>query len=304
MSIDRTLILKGPAKILFESAPIFSEGDIQVDFITDHFDVETSAFGMLDRRVNARRIEVSLTPKMWDNLTVLYPYATSAIGDVVFGATDKPLVITPISGAPLTLVNAAITQLPSITLSHGKPLLRAMKFTALCANSGDPATASNWFSFGTPATAVALTGFDLTKVFNARYSLAWNSVTYQSEGGYDIDFNLGLAPDAVDGEGVVNYRITALGAAVKFVPTGKTEAAFGTLLGWTKAPGEAPTKGDAVITGGTSGAPIVSIDNCQVIAGAGRYGPSTGRLGEVTLGSVRTIDVGALTALWTFTAAA
>lgn len=303
MSIDRTLILKGPAKILFDSAPIFSEGDIQVDFITDHFEVETSAFGRVDRRVQSRRIEVSLVPKMWSDLTVLFPYATSQVGDMIFGGTDKPLVITPINGAPLTLANAAVTQLPSITLSHGKPILRAMKFTALCANSADPATAANWFSFGTAATGVALTGFDLTKVYNARYSLSWNSVTYQSEGGYDIDFNLGLAPDMVDGEGVVNYRITDLGATVKFIPTGKTEANFATLLGWAKSPGEAPAKSNAVITAGVTGAPIVTIANCQVVAGVGRYGPATGRLGEITLGSVRTVSSGALAALWTFSTA-
>lgn len=304
MSIDRTLILKGPAKLTHNSATIFSEGDIAVDFITDYFDINVSAFGRVGRRVQSRRIEVTLTPKMWTDLTKLFPYATSQIGTAIFGGTDLPIVITPSAGAPLTLANAAVTQLPGITLSHGKPVLRPMKFTALCANSGDPATAANWFSFGTPATGVALTGFDLTKVYNARYSCAWNSVTYQSEEGYAIDFNLGLAPDVVDGEGIVNYRITELDATLKFMPTGKTEAAYATLLGWNKAPGAAPTLSDAVITGDTTGAPIVTLANAQVSEGGTRYGAAINRHGEVTLQSVRSITSGALTALWTFSAAA
>lgn len=306
MSIDRTTILKGPCKLTHNSAIIFSEGDVKVDFITDYFDVNTSAFARLGKRVQSRRIEVTLTPKMWQDLTKLFPYATALIGSTIFGATDLPLVITPAYGAPLTLANAAVTVMPAITCSHGKPLLRgSMKFTALCANSGDPATAANWFAWGTPASAVALTGFDLTKVFNTRYSLGWNSGTYQSEGGYDIDFSLELAPDMVDGEGVVNYRITALNALLKFIPTGKTEADFATLLGWdTKAPGMQPALSDAVITGAASGSPIITIKNCQLDQGAANYGAAVGRLGEVQLSSIRTVTAGALDALWTFAAAA
>lgn len=300
MSIDRTTIIKGPAKITFDSGTFFSEDDIRVDFITDYFDVQTSAFGSLGSRVSQRRIEVTFTPKMWDTLTKLFPYATAQIGDVVFGGTDKPLVITPSNGAPLTLANAAVTQLPGITLSHGKPILRAMKFTALCANNSDASVAANWFSWGTPASAVALTGFDLTKVPNTRYSLARNSVTYQSEDGFMIDFSLGLAPDVVDGEGTVNFRITSLQASLKFTPTGKTEANYATLLGWDGiAPGKDPAAYNSVITGAASG-PVVTIANTMVVGGGANYGPDKNRAGEVELTSVRTVSSGALTALWTF----
>jgi hypothetical protein len=304
MSIDRTTILKSPGKITFDSAEIFSEGAISVALITEYFAVNTSAFGSVGRRVQTRRIEVSIVPKMWSDLTKLLPYATSAIGSAIFGATDKPLVITPINGAPLTLANAAVTQLPGITLSHGKPILRAMKFTALCANSGNPATTANWFAFGTPATGVALTGFDLTKVYNTRYSLAWNAVTYRSEEGFNIDFNLGLAPDVVDGEGLVNYRITELDASLKFMPTGKTEAEYATLLGWDKAPGAQPTQSDAVITGEGSGSPIVTLNQAQVLGGGAEYDAATNRTGEVELGTTREVTAGALAALWVFNAAA
>jgi hypothetical protein len=302
MSIDRTLILKGPAKLVHDTATIFSEDDVSVAFITDYFAVNTSAFGVVGQRVQSRRIEVTCTPKMWSDLTKLYPYATSAIGSAIFGATDKPLVITPVNGAPLTLANAAITQLPGITLSHGKPMLRPLKFTALCANSANPATPASWFSFGTAATGVALTGFDLTKVYNTRYSLLWNTVTYRSEEGFAVDFNLGLAPDVIDGEGVVNYRITDLGAAIKFVPTANTEAEFATLLGWNKAPGASPAFSNAVITGEGTGSPIITIANALVAQGNSRYGPSVGRHGEIELQAVRSITAGALDALWTFAA--
>lgn len=304
MAIDRTLILKGPCKLTHNSATIFSEGDVLVAFVTDYFDVMVAAFGRIGRRVKSRRIEVSLVPKMWSDLTVLFPYATALHGSGIFGASDLPLVITPSAGAPLTLANAAVTQMPSLVCAHDKPLLGAMKFTALCANSGDPATAANWFSFGTPATGVALATFDPTKVYNTRYSLSWNSVTYRSEEGFAVDFNLGLAPDVVDGEGVVNYRITELDAALKFVPSAKTEAQYATLLGWAIAPGGQPTQSNAVISGEASGSPVVTLVNAQVMQGGAMYAADKNRLGQVELATSRTITSGALNALWTFTATA
>lgn len=303
MSIDRTLILKGPCKLTHNSATIFSEGDVTVNFITDYFTVQTSAFGPVGRRVSARRAEVGLVPKMWTDLTKLFPYAAAAIGSMIFGATDLPLVITPSYGAPLTLANAAVTQMPGITAAHNKPLLRDMRFTALCANGADPATAANWFAFGSAASGVALTGFDGTKVYNTRYSLGWNGGTYRSEEGFTVDFNLGLTPDVVDGEGLVNYRISELDATLRFTPTAKTEANYATLLGWDgKAPGAQPTLSDAVITGEGTGSPIITLANVQVMSGGTMYAPDKNRLGQVELASVRTITSGALNALWTFTA--
>jgi len=304
MAIDRTLILKGPCKVVHNAATIFSEDDVVVNFLTESFDVATSAFGSLGRRVQSRRIEVQFTPKMWSDLTKLYPYAAALIGSTIFGATDLPMVITPSNGAPLTLANVALTAMPGITFAHGKPLLRPLTFTGLCANSADPATQASWFAFGTPATGVALTGFDLTKVYNSRYSLAHNSVTYRSEEGFALDFALGLAPDVVDGEGIVNYRVTALDASLKFKPTDKTEALFAALLGWNKAPGDAQFSGSTVITGETTGAPIVTLANMQVVGnGSANYGAAMNRTGEIELASVRTLTGGALNALWVFTAA-
>jgi hypothetical protein len=304
MSIDRTVIIKGPAKIVHDTATYFSEADITVNWITEYFDVATSAFGRLGRRVQSRRIEVTFIPKVWDNLTKMFPYASAQIGDPIFGATDKTLVITPRNGAPLTLSNAAVSQLPGITLSAGKALLREMKFTALCAKDSDPSDASKWFAFGTAASNAALTGFDRSKVYNSRYSLAWNSGTFRAEEGFDLDFTLGLQPDNVDGEGIVNYRISELEVSLKFKPVGGTEEIFAGLLGWDGVDtGGDPATDDAVLTGEASGAPIITLAGMQVQTGAAGYGSVLNRFGEVELMSVRQIDSDLLGALWTFEAA-
>src|SRR4051812_38293438 len=103
MSIDRTTLLRGPGKAVWNTTTLFSEVTILAQLITEYFDVPTSAFGRLGRRVKSKRIEVTLTPKMWTDLTIIFPYATANIGDQIFGATDLPLVITPRNGAPLTI---------------------------------------------------------------------------------------------------------------------------------------------------------------------------------------------------------
>ena len=298
MSVDRTLIIKGPAKIVHDSATIFSIDDIRVRWITEYFDVQSSAFGRLKRRVKTRRIEVDVTPFSWADLTKLLPYATKQIGDTLFGATDKALVITPRNGAPLTLANAMVTQLPGIVLSVDKPILRPMKFTGLCANNTDPSVEANWFALAASAADVALTGLGAIPP-NCLYSMAYKSVTERSEEGFAIDINLGLTPDVVDGDGIVNYRVKELEASLKFKPSPKTEAAYATLLGWSgKGIGADPTAGDAVITGTGSGNPIVTIANMVPAEGGTLYGEGN-RLEQVELLSVRTTASNLLTALWT-----
>jgi hypothetical protein len=305
MSFDRTTLLKSPGKLVHDSASIFSEGDIVTQIITEFFPVETSAHGVVDQRVKDRMLKIALTPKSWTDLTKLFPYATKQIGDTLFGASDKAAVITPRNGGVLTVANAMLTKLPSILLAGTKPILGAMEFTGLVANNSDAATVANFLGFGSPATGTALSGFSLATIPNGLYSAVWNGVTIRSSSGFAIEFNLGLEPDNdVDGEPTLNFRVVSLDATVKFTPAGMTEANFLTLLALNKGIGAAPTKSDIVITGASSGMPIVTIANCFVESSNVGHGKTVARTGEVTLRSIRTETSGSLNALWTFGAVA
>ena len=152
MALDRTLILKSPGFITWDGAAILSQGDITVSLITEFFEVGSSSHSVVSRRVMDQRVEIDFTPLMWNDLAKLIPYASANIGDTIYGATDKPMVITPRNGAPLTIANAAVTGLPSIKLSATQSILGAMKFTGLVANNSDPAVPANFFSFGTVGT--------------------------------------------------------------------------------------------------------------------------------------------------------
>jgi hypothetical protein len=300
---DRVNILKGPAKLVWNSATIIFGEDFSVDLITEWFDVTSSTHGRVGRRVKDRRIEIKGAPLMWDTLSALYPYATHNIGDVLFGSTDKPAVITPRNGAPLTVANVMPTSLAPITCHPSKSMLGSMTFTGLVANASDPSLAASFFSFGSVGTNVALTGLDTSKIPNAFYTATLNSVTYRPADGFGIDFNLGLEPDMDNGL-TINQRITSLECSAKFVPGPHTEAAIATLLGWGgKQPGDEAGNYPLVITGDGTGKPVVTLANMMVVGGGVRYGRQP-RAGEITLESVRQVTSGNLTALWVFSTAA
>lgn len=302
MALDRATILSSPGKLVHDSATLFSEGDIVADILTEFFGIETSAFGVVDQRVKDRMVKVAITPKGWADLTKLFPYATTMPGDRIFGATDKPLVITPRNGAPLTIANAMVTKLPTIVLSGTKSILGPMEYTGLVANNSDPATVANFVAFGTPATGAALTGssFTASTVPNGLYSASWNSTTIRSKTGFTIDIALNLRPDDNDGEPTTNYIVDSIEATVRFTPISITEANYLTLLSLAKGIGASPTQSDMVITGATTGMPIVTIKNCFIESGKTAYGKEAARTGEVVMKSIRQISSNVLGALWTF----
>jgi len=296
----RATILKGPAFISYDSANIHAEGDITVQVVTEYFDVSSSAFGNIGRRPSDRRVEINFVPRMWHSLSVLFPYATKQVGDRLFPATDKSLVITPRNGAPLTILNAAITSLPSVNLSAQASILGGMRFTGLVVDGGDPSDSADLFTFGTPATGATMTGWDLTKIPNAKYGLVRNTHSFAAESGFALSFDLGLEPVKGDGETTIDYIVTGLGATLQFSPWGITEDAFRGLMDLT-AMGEEQTGYDSVITGEGSGKPVVTLANTYLAETASiGYGANLNRTGQVNLRAVRKVATNALTALWTF----
>lgn len=296
---DRVNLLKGPAKMVWDSATIIFGDDFGVDMISEWFDVVSTTTGARSKRLKNRYIEIKGRPLMWDSLSSLFPYATKQIMDTIFGATDKAAVITPRNGAPLTIANVMPTSLAGITLHPSKSILREMTFTGLVANASDPSLAASFFSFGSPATGATMTGLDLSKVPNAFYTASFNSVTYRPVDGFDIDFSLGLEPDLDNGL-IVNYRVASLEAACKFVPGPHTEAVLATLLGWGgKQPGDEAANYALTLSADATGKPTVALANMMVQSGGVRYGRAA-RNGEITMASIRQETSGALTALWTF----
>lgn len=298
-TVDRTSLSKGPAYITHDGATIKMASDFSVDLIEEKFPVNSLSHGRLGNRVKDRRLEVKGTPLEWTSLTKLFPYATSQPWDRIFGATDKPLVIIPANGAPLTIANAAVTKMPGITLHPSKSILRDMMWTGIIANASDPSLAASWYSFGTVASGVAQPAPVLGNMPNAFYSAAFNSLTVKTEEGIDIDFNMGVDPDFQEGL-TIGMRMSSVEATAKLRPINLTEAQYATLQDWnTYGPGDDKFSGDLVFTGHKSGKPVITLSKMQVDSGVLNYGRSM-RTGDVGFASLRVESGGVLTALWTF----
>lgn len=298
-TVDRTSLIKGPAYITYDGATIKMASDFSADLIEEKFPVNSLSHGRVGSRVKDRRIEIKGTPLEWTDLTKLFPYASTQPWDRIFGGTDKPLVITPATGAPLTIANAAVTKMPGITLHPSKSMLRDMMWTGLIANASDPSLAASWFSFGTVATGVAQPAPTLANMPNAFYSAAFNSLTLKTDDGIDLDFNLGLESDTQEGL-TIGMRMASLEATAKLRPINLTEAQYATLMGWnTYEPGDQGYSGNLVITGHKTGKPTITLATMQVDSGVLNYGRSM-RTGDVGFASLRVVSSGVLTALWTF----
>lgn len=299
MAIDRTLLRKGPGFITYAGASIHSDTDITVVLVEEFTDAVTSGFARTGRKLKNRYVEVTATPSMWMNLDKLFPHASLQIGDVLIGATDTPLVVTPRNGRPITVLNACITQFANLKLSAESPAFKsAIKWTGLVANNSAAGVLANYFTQGAIGTAVALTGFDGTKRLRGRYTGTRNAVALRSDKGFDIDFALQLEPDQPDGEPIVNYRLKSLEASVKCVPVALLEADYLALLNDGVDIGGEPSAYDIVVAGPGVGFPTVTIANTYVEPGGFTYGEAY-RNGELAFQSIRKITTNLLTPLFT-----
>lgn len=293
--IDRTTILKGPGFISYDGATILSDGDIEATLIVETEDVDTSAFGVVDARVIDKRIEVTVTPKKWSNLSVLLPYATTPIGASIFGGTDKPLTITTADDS-LVVANAAVTTLPPLTLRTrgGGSIIGAMTFTGLIANSSDPGAAASYYSFGAGGEFPTLNLSDIkTEVFSASF----DSTTIKADEGFSVAWNLSLANQVADDVGTYDMRLQDFTATASCIPRGMTASALAGLLAFGTGIGAAPTKSSLAITG--SGSVSLTLNSCFARQGQYRAGRDVHRTGTLEFQAVRAFAEGAPAPLFT-----
>jgi len=297
---DRTTLLEGPAYATHNSASLHFGADLKVEFVETKVDRESASFGVVGKSWQNRYVEITGTPIMWDNLAVLFPYATKNVGDVLFGATDLPMVITPRNGRPLTIVN--VMPMPDFSLNAhaGKDLIGPMKWRGLVANASDPSLEASYYTRGAIGTNVAQTGLDLTKLPRTLYTFSYNTVTYRAKDGFTVDVSAEIGEDDENGLHL-NYRFKkAPQATLKFTPISLLEADYATLMGWDgiKQGGDRASY-NGILTGGSTGMPIVTLSKLQPASAGVLFGKGP-RAGEIMFESIRQVTSGNLTALWAF----
>ncbi|MFH0981475.1 MAG: hypothetical protein V2A79_08050 [Planctomycetota bacterium] len=214
---------------------MFSRDDINVRHTPVMVPVQTSMHGVIDqvRKDLVIRIPLRLWGA-WENLATLFPATvlTPRIGTRIFGTTDVPLVLASNNGGStgdtMTYHNAQLTRLANLYLGVDAPIFAAdVEFTALIRNNTAPTNAAAYF---TSAIGVAYSDatFVKTNFKQQVYSGVWGAVggftAIQAKLGWNIEWELGLEPEYVDGVGTVDMILTDFLGRARCIPIEATMA--------------------------------------------------------------------------------
>lgn len=249
MSVTRSTLVSGPAKILKSSVTIFTEDDFKIEPKFALQDVRSSVHGRVDATVDDVVYEMNFTPVgIWAYISALFPYIGSGTagtesprGYRIFTDSDVPTVVTSKDGATYTLAASAITKMPDILLGPTKSLFGPATITAVVKNGANPEDADAIMAIGSASYSDAT--FDPTAIKRQRYAAAWSGITgftsFQAQDFWTIQSELQLAPVQVQGY-TRDMRIDSIKFMAKCIPVGPTGAQIEAAL---KAQGTGATEG-------------------------------------------------------------
>jgi hypothetical protein len=268
---------------------------------TSTFDKETDAYGIVTKAKTDFQVVVEFEPVgEIEALTVLFPHGNTTIGASIYGATDKPLVITA-ADATYTITNAAVTQIPSIRCTANNTAFGSVQFTGIIDKGGNPNLLTDYYSVGAGGSIGAL--FNPAAIVTAPYTATLGSLGFSSEAGFEIAFDLSLNPVTVDGMGTVDMALQNLGVNITCIPVGVAENSFDTYFGSLDV-GEDLGVATLDISTTTVGGLNFDCAAVQIIDLQKRFSPADNRLGQLTLAAKRTFATGAPVALFTVAAVA
>lgn len=304
-SINRTTIISGPALIQFASQKFWSKGNVEVKIINDRFNIDTAHFGKVDERFSDRRIEVTFEPAgaITSALAaVLWPYGGSAVGASILTGTDRALEIFGRDGRKITVHAAALTQMPTIRMGVNQTLLGPVTFTGLVKNNTDPTNAAAYYTEAA-VTYPGDTGFAVSEIKTAAAAAVWGASapwsSFVSENGFEIDFDLQLAAQKVDGIGTVDMTFQSLVANLKAIPVGPAATDILAKISPTSGLGASIAGADNMTI--TAGTVAVLLNKPAIIESGLVFGNQAKRIGSTTWTATRTITTGAADPLFTVT---
>ncbi len=295
-SINRTTLVEGPAIVTLGGKTYYTRDAITLNPGISTFDVEDTAHGVMDTRVEDIVGTISFRPVgVWANIHPLYSaYASPVIGSSLLGSTDADCVIHSLDGRKITCHAAGVTKLPDLTFSAVEQLAGNMEISFLGTNNVEWSTADK--RLVEAAAAFSDAGYDPATVLTQPYSVTLGSTSLQTESGVTVRFSLEASPRKTDSYGTVDIRLDKLTVEASFRPVGMSAADYLALF---------PVQGTGVGRGVSMGGSGKSL----VIAGTGVYfalygaAPREGsivfnagenRTGELTLQAVRSYASGAL----------
>lgn len=297
-------LLCGPCKLVFGAATFYSQGDVQIKLVEDRYKIKVAGFRDLQERTKNRRYEISFTPAgEFRNLSVMWPYASSAIGTKVFANNALTIWSKDATYNKRIYSNAAITKLPGIAAGTGGTILGSVTFTCIIKDGAVPGDSDAYVVQSTdtyPTEALDVSTI-LTPVFARSWGASPFDVLYVNESGVVFDFPINFFNHDIDGLGTVNMSITGHEAMAKFTPMGLTEMAVRTAVGSNSVFGAAPTVNDLIVAG--TGVHL-TLYSSQLRDENMAFGSGVNRIGEITAMATQTFSAGAANPIYRIAAAA
>lgn len=294
MSVTRTDLKGGPAKVTWNSATFLTRDDIALSVSPERIDVVTQLHGPVDKAAVDRVFRIPLMLwGGWENVSTLFPASLldPTVGTrLLAGASDLPLVVQGRNGDQITFHNATITRLANLYLGADSPIwAAAVEFTAFLASGKNPEDASAYYTIAT-GTSFTEPTITLANYAAQRYAAAWGSVTgftaFQAKEGWAIDWDLQLGYDKVSGLGTVDAYVQGLRARATCIPIGPTMAQIETALLNNSVIGkllsaQVAANPDLVITG-ASPSVSVTLKHAQILDAGFNFSATALRNGPLT----------------------
>lgn len=304
MSLQRSLLIRGPAKVTFDGATFYQRGDITIPLAPATAPLAVPASGYRDDVWTDHVITFQLQPYgAWENLSILFPSAilNPVPGTSLFTGTDKELVITARNGDQITLHNARIIGLANLFGGVDQPLFAsAIQFAAILRDDYDPEDANAYYTISTGASYGNDGLFDssLANYKQQAYAAAWTGKAgfdpFQFDKGFNLSWTVDARPHVNSNLGTIDYVIGENGliGTLAGIPIGptlaqlETAAAFqGQLLGHRRS----TVGADLTLTG--TGVAIV-LKKASIANWSPMFGVEPLRAGTITWQTTRGFTAG------------
>ena len=296
-TIDRSAIIRGPAEVQFGGQVFFSKGNVSVSWENSVFEKTSDVFGVIGRAKTDTQITVSFTPVgELEALAVLFPYGQTALGSSIFGSSDSALIIKGLANQ-WTIHNAAVTQMPSLTLGAGTTAFGEVQFTGRVKKSGEPDDKASYYAYTESSNSYSTT-FDPANVKSAEYQAFYLGYTHSSTDGFTVDFDVNLAPVTVDSHGTIDMTLVDVGFSANWSPIsqGTIPSSLLQLLANT-APGSDLSTTSLTIAGTGQGISFTA-DKATLVSSDFVWGADANLNGPITVQGTRDINSGALDPLF------
>lgn len=294
-TITRQNVIRGPGTVTLGAVQMFDREGISADIEIPTFDVPVSAYGNVDtrRRDAIGRINFRPCGTLTANiLAALFPHGDPDIGGSLLGSADVACAVHSLAGQKVTFHACALSKMPNLKLSTIETAFAGdAEITALIKNTVARTTDNSMYTVAAEAWAGT---FDKDDIKGGVYQGTWNSVTFQTAEGWDIEFDMGVEPQYADGVGTYDLMLTSVTVRAKCRPIGISES---TLLGYLNVQGATAALGSTMRTGedlviAATGGLTVTLKDAAVIRGPMKWGNTDLRIDEIGWVAHRSIDEG------------